>query len=230
MSQRFSRLTVLWNDPESGSRFPIGGLLRDSAGYAFFYAAQLATPQSKGFLLPPEFPEHRDEATPYRSRYLFSTFAQRVPSPKRPDRKALLDTWGVEDRDDPMEILARSGGIQMTDRLELSEFRSDDDDLLRPLEFRVAGEKHYSGAAQLSPGVEVELVRDAANQFDRCATLVRLAGRAEAVGFVPRQYSPLFARLLDGGVLLTARVVRRLVVPDDRGKWVVEAVRSDSER
>jgi hypothetical protein len=45
-------------------------------------------------------------------------------------------------------------------------------------------------------------------------------------GYVPRQYAPAISALLGCGVALDARVMRRLIVPDDTGKWVVRVARS----
>ena len=132
-----------------------------------------------------------------------------------------MSDWGVLDIDDPLEILARSGGIQMTDRLELAEFRPEDDPLIEPLEFRIAGPK-YAGIDTPRAGLEVGFSRDVSNQFDPSAVRVmNLDGRA--IGWVPRHYSAIFARLLDAGVSLDGEVVRKVVVPES--KWVVRARR-----
>jgi hypothetical protein len=53
--------------------------------------------------------------------------------------------------DDPFEILAASGGIQMTDRIELAEHRAEGDDLSVPLFIRVAGTRYYPASGQSSP-------------------------------------------------------------------------------
>jgi hypothetical protein len=46
------------------------------------------------------------------------------------------------------------------------------------------------------------------------------------VGFVPRHYSELVARLLDSGVTLSGEIVRQLTVPE--GKWVARIQRGPS--
>jgi hypothetical protein len=135
----------------------------------------------------------------------------------------MLASWGVERVDDQFEVLARSGGIRVTDRIELVEYRSDDDELATPLEFRVASRQHFDDPAPLSIGDKVRLIREPSNDYDSRATIIDHAGRR--AGYVPRPYVPMFARLLDAGVEVAAKVIRQLLVPDDVGRWVVRAAR-----
>lgn len=217
------RLVVVWREPTLQARHPIGHLARARGEVRFWYEQDLSVAFLKGFRLLPEFPEHRIEASPYVERYLFALFAERIPSPARPDARAMLAGSGVERVDDPFEVLARSGGIRATDRIELAEYRSDDDELATPLEFRVASRRHLDHAAPLSIGDEDTLVREPTNDYDARAIIIDRAGRR--AGYVPRPYVPMFARLLDAGVEVGAKVIRQLLVPDDVGKWVVRAAR-----
>lgn len=217
------RLFVIWRRPSDGARHVIGELWRDAEGYAFAY--QSALPTADGFALLPEFPEHRVAPTAYRARYLFPTFAQRVPSPTRADLSELVAAWGVEHRDDPLEILARSGGVQTTDRIELAEYRSADDSLERPLEMRVAGATKLEDVEGLNAGDQLELRRELDNPHDAMATLLLFKGD-KRVGYVPKQYAPMVARLLDARVALQAIAVRRLVLPPEGGRWVVRVSRA----
>jgi hypothetical protein len=222
------RLFVLWNDPVEGARYVVGELWRDFGLFFFAYSDDVSLGRARraGFHLLPEFPEQqRTKARPYSSPYLFSTFAQRIPSPKRPDRNEMMASWGVEHPDDQLEVLARSGGVQMTDNVELAEYRSSDDDLQRPLYFRVAGEKYYEGGKLLRENAKVELRREPKNEHDSSATLLLLLDATTPIGYVPRQYSAMIARLLDAGEKLEARAVRRLVLPEDRGRWIIRLQR-----
>src|SRR5882757_102701 len=76
------RLFVLWRAPDDGTRLPIGELWRMPAGFAFGYVDDLKGAFERGFRLLTEFPVHQTCHDPYRSAYLFPTFAQRIPSPK----------------------------------------------------------------------------------------------------------------------------------------------------
>ena len=136
-----------------------------------------------------------------------------------------MESWGIEHTDDPLEILARSGGIQMTDRLELAEFRPSDDELVTPLEFRIAGMRNYTGADGVKARDRLALRREPENAFDcNAAMVVTLQG--EDVGHVPLQYSALVARHLDAGHGLDVIALRQLSVPADAGRWVVRVQRS----
>lgn len=137
----------------------------------------------------------------------------------------MMDYWHVERQDDPFEILARSGGIQVTDRLELAEYRSLDDDLSRPLLFAVAGMRHYGGAPRVKEGQSLQLVREPESGYDAHATYI-LVTEGVKLGYVPRHYAPIFARLMDAGARLEAKAMWRLALPADESRWFVQAWRA----
>ena len=199
------KLWVMWRD-EGNQRHAVAQLWRERPGeFRFAYMPVLPT----DFRLLAEFPANRTEAEPYVARHLFATFAERIPSPKRPDYARILDSWGIDNRDDQLEILARAGGIQATDWLELVEWRSEDDDLRQPLLARVAGTGHWPGYAHAKEGDELTLRREPENPRDRHATELFLAS-GEKLGYVPKPYTDIVARLIDGGVDLRATILRRL--------------------
>lgn len=201
------RLVVIWRDVVTGSRHAVGDLRRADGEFVFCYRDHLPD----GFSLLPEFPEGRE----YRARYPFPTFAQRIPSPARLDRADLMQLWGVENADDPLEVLARSGGLQMTDRLELAEYRPDDDDLSRALETRLSGQSHHAPDHPVTVGQELGLLREPNNAYDPHAVIVVLRDGVK-LGYVPRYYSQMVARLLDSGAAIRGQVVRSLRTAEDR--------------
>lgn len=215
---------MLWGEPEGGRRLAIGELWRDAQGFAFGYGHEIDLATEKGFRLLAEFPVRRELASPYRSLYLFATFAQRIPSPRRQDFERILESWGVRTVDSQLDILARSGGVQMTDRIELAEYRAHDDPLERPLVIRVAGMRHYPGGSLVKDGDAVLLAREPHNIHDACATAIRTEA-GEQIGYVPRQYAQLMAALLDSRIRLSATALRRLVEPADGGRWLVQITR-----
>lgn len=223
------RLYVMWSDDE-GRRLVIGELWRTpDQGFAFGYRLDLLPDaRARGFHTLPEFPDPRGLDDPYASATLFSTFKQRIPSPVRTDYDKMLRSWGAQSSD-PFEILRCSGGVQMTDRIELAEYRAPDDDLSRPLSFRVAGERHAGAVSGLTEGRELVLQREPENPKDPSATLVATMD-GSIVGWVPRQYSPLIAGLLDDGRRLRAHVERELLLPELRGRWVVQVGSDPSGR
>ena len=227
-SALIDRLFVLWRAPADGARHVVGHLTRrPGEAFRFWYADDVSGALAQGFSWFPTFPEHRTESAPYEARYLWTTFADRIPSPHRPDAKQILATWGVANSDDPFDVLARSGGLRATDRIELAEHRASDDMLTSPLEFRVAGGRHVplGHRARLATGDELLLRREPDNPRDPAASLV-LSRNDQRAGYVPRQYSALVARLLDQNVTLAVVAVRELSVPDEVDRWVVRASRA----
>jgi hypothetical protein len=208
----------MWGEPKEGRPRRVGKLWKDSEGYAFAYVPEVRLAQAEGFRLLPEFPEPRDDQAPYRSRYLFATFAQRVPSPKRTDFDAIMASWRVANVDDPLEILAASGGVQMTDRIELAEHRTDDDELSVPLFIRVA-----------RTGMELQLVRERDNVEDEFATMLR-APDGQQIGYVPAQYSRIVARVLDAGHSVRAVAVLWQAVPASPRRLIVRLSRTSVSR
>jgi hypothetical protein len=211
------QLFVLWRD-QNRTRHVIGLLSKGVDGFTFAYDEGVSEAQSLGFRLLPQFPELRAQGEPYSSRYLFSTFLQRIPSPSRPDYLAAMKELGVADFDDPLEILARSGGVLMTDRIELAEYRAEYDGLSTPLTFRVAGERFNPGG-EVSAGDAVELAREPENPHDPNATFV-LCGRGQKIGYVPRYYARMLAMVLDGGGEIRGTFERRIRTPEEL-RWVV---------
>jgi hypothetical protein len=199
----------------------VGHLRRKEGTFSFRYDPGVAAALAAGFAPLPEFTALQGGEGACLSPYLFATFSQRIPHPQRPDFAVLMAAWGIEHPDDQFEILARSGGIQMTDRLELAEYRPADDDLGVPLDFRIAGFRH-AGEPALAVGQPVEFRREPENRFDPSAVLV-LDESGGRLGYVPRHYAELFARVLDSGATLKGEVVRQLVVPES--KWLVRARR-----
>ena len=223
------RLFVIWGAPSDGGRHVVGHLTRDrSVGrFRFWYEPDLSAAKKHGFALFPSFPDPRVESAPYEARYLFATFADRIPSPQRADAAAMLASWGVAHSDDQFEILAKSGGLRATDRIELAEYRAPGDLLEHPLEFRVAGTKYVPTEirAALAPGLELRLEREPKNQFDSAATIIATTSDGKRAGYVPRQYSAMISKLLDSGVPLIGVALRELIIPEDAGRWLVRVAR-----
>jgi hypothetical protein len=222
------RLFVIWGDSAAGNRAVIGQLARVAGEFRFWYEDDLGAAMARGFKLLPEFPQHRTVAAPYVERYLFPLFAERIPAPSRRDTAAMMAEWGVDRPDDQFEVLAKSGGLRATDRLELAEYRAGDDALTRPLEFRLAGRRYLEPAATLEVGAALVLRREPTNTADPLAVLCTRDGHR--AGYVPRQYTPLVGRLLDAETPLECRVQRQLIAPDEPGRWVVRLSRIAGER
>lgn len=72
------------------------------------------------------------------------------------------------------------------------------------LDFMAAGTRHYSGeAGRVSPGDELELLREPSNPHDRNAVVVARLGGGQ-IGHVPREDAEAVAPLLDRGAMYQA--------------------------
>jgi HIRAN domain len=210
-ASNLDRLFVLWREPtDDGTRHVVGMLERREKRFVFRYESKDALPLSRGFRAFVELPSLEES---YESGYLFSMFQQRVPHPSRPDRARMMDSWGVTNPDDVMEVLARSGGVQLTDRVELAEWRAADDDLARPLELRLAGIRHHI-SDHVKVGDTLTLAAEPENAADAHAVRV-MDAEDRKVGYVPRQYSALLSKILRAAPgSVHAVVLRRLPDPD----------------
>ncbi|WP_150050098.1 HIRAN domain-containing protein [Methylomonas rhizoryzae] len=107
-------LYIAWQDPQSRLWHTVGRLRREDNGYSFVYTqGALSTPNFK--YLGRMLDLHRH----YVSRELFPLFANRVLSRSRPDYPDYVRWLGADPKknNDPLELLARSGGERATDEL-----------------------------------------------------------------------------------------------------------------
>ncbi len=108
------RLLVTRRDPQDRSYQPIGFLTYDGHQYRFLYLREL--PESRHLRVLPGLPE---VTRSYRSTRLFPIFAERVISPRRPDRAVSIEALGLSAEAGPFEILQRSGGRRVGDSIEV---------------------------------------------------------------------------------------------------------------
>ena len=222
-------LQVLWIDEDRRERFIIGSLRREPEGFVFTYG-DLTGAKRHGFTPLPEFPDSDRE---YASRELFATFSERLPDPRRPDYARFLSELGLEAPAAAFEILARSGGMLATDRIELAEERSVGDDFTRPLVFQVRGTQHHLKPEDrpLSPGEELRVGREPTNGYDPHACPLLRDDDAK-VGFVPKSYSLAVAAAVDRGLSLRVTIRRSVILPrqsdpaGSRPTWIAELFRS----
>ena len=121
-------LFLAWQADKDRGWFPIGQLKSDVAGsdYHFHYTKGAERAQKEaGFPLLLEFPDLRKK---YRSSELFPIFKNRVMSRKRPEFAEYMNSLGLSETADPIQILAASEGRRVTDAYEVFpkiEKRSD---------------------------------------------------------------------------------------------------------
>jgi hypothetical protein len=127
-------LFVVWNELPSHAWFPIGRLTGDGNGYQFAYTAgAIAARRQCGFQALRSFP---DWDKVYSSPELFSVFSNRLLRPSRPDYPDFLRWLNLpQSENDPLILLARSGGQRVTDWLEVFSPPEVDEDGLYHFHF-----------------------------------------------------------------------------------------------
>jgi hypothetical protein len=184
-------LFLAWQDPQSRAWFPVGRLTHDGSKYQFVYtkAAQKAQADC-GFQPLRTFPEL--EAT-YESDTLFPLFSNRLLSRSRPDYQDFVSWLNVPGHeDDPVVLLARSGGRRATDELEVFPSPEPDSEGQYRIHFFVHGLRHLPPASieqinRLKPCDPLLLLHDFQNPRDRLALALRTDDpQPILVGYCPR--------------------------------------------
>lgn len=131
-------LFLAWQNPVSDAWFPIGRLFFDGKRYQFVYTqGVIAAQQECGFQLLPSFP---DLDKVYESPELFPLFANRLLRRSRPDYTDFMQWLNLPiDEDNPIAILARSGGQRVTDNLAVFPYLEPDENGVYHLRFFAQG-------------------------------------------------------------------------------------------
>ncbi|HUP68220.1 MAG TPA: hypothetical protein VM142_00220 [Acidimicrobiales bacterium] len=180
------RLFVSWQDP-AGSIHPIGCLVRrvGPEGETYRFAYLKMAESLEGFEPLPGLPDLHQR---YESTRLFPVFANRVMPRTRPDFDLLASSVDLGGDADPFEVLARSGGRRVTDRIEVFAPPERTVDGTSTVLFLVRGIRHVPGAADavaaLAVGDRLVLAEERDNAFNPRAILVRVSDGRQ-VGWLP---------------------------------------------
>ena len=186
-------LFLAWRSPRTRSWYTVGRLTADGV-YRFVYTDGAGEAEREGgFATLPEFPE-RERI--YESEELFPLFANRLLPRSRPDYPEWVEWLSLpEHRDDPVGLLARSGGQRATDSFEVFPSPERQPDGSYHVHFFAHGLRHFPAssaerAARLQPGDPLLLMHDFQNTADPNALMLRTAeqepGDIHPVGFCPR--------------------------------------------
>ena len=207
-----TQLYVAWKQPESGEWLPVARLEQTASGmYRFIYTKGVYRASN---FFPFSGLERLDVA--YESGTLFPMFSNRLISRSRPEFRDYLRWLGLADgSNDPMSMLALTGGIRGTDSIELfrppemsgdGEYRLDF--FARSLSFLPA--ETISLIGRLEVGTSLFLMHDSQNPYDRNALTLRTDNPIFLAGFCPKYYVKdlmMFLQSAPSHLLVTVKCV-----------------------
>jgi hypothetical protein len=185
------KLFLAWQEQNSRQWFPIGCLEFDGKKYRFFYIQAVELAIKAGFKSVYSFP---DLGRTYNSAYLFHFFSNRLMSHSRPDYQRYISSLNIFDgEDDPMTVLARSGGAKATDSYEIFPQPEIDRDGIYHTHFFLRGLRHRPPSALdraelLRSEEHLKLVHETNNTQDSQA-LMLLTEDQHHLGYCPRYIS-----------------------------------------
>lgn len=188
---------VAWQAPDTRDWHVVGNLQERESGYVFKY--------TKGALKSPKFTKFsgmNDMHETYVSKELFPLFKNRLLSPRRPEYPHFIKWLGLNDENaNPIDILARSGGLRSTDQLQI--FKRIEVDASGHFEhfFFLHGLGYLNSMANervsnLCEGEILRLCPDVQNEYDRDAVFARADKPAEIVGYCPRYFANDIKKML----------------------------------
>jgi hypothetical protein len=204
-------LYLAWQGPDR-KWFPVGRLDADAAQDRYFFGytkGALTAEKAVGFRPLPAFPDFRAE---YESPELFPLFKNRVLDPNRKNFSEYLESLGLE-HNDPIEILAVTGGERQTDNLEVFPKIVKDESGAFVCRFFLHGLRHMSEEARARAltlkagdqlGVSVELTNPATRVGIQLTTLPEY----HFIGWTPHYLVPDLLKATVDVALISARVVR----------------------
>lgn len=182
-------LFLAWQDFNSRSWFPIGRLTFDGTRYKFVYTQGAKEAQQACYFEPLSSFPHLDQV--YTSTHLFPVFSNRLMSPSRPDYAKFLQWLNIpEHEDDPLAILARSGGQRETDSLTVFPCPEPDEEGRYQLHFFAHALRHLPKCAverinHFKPGDKLWLAHEFQNPYDSQALTLNTEDHY-IVGYCPR--------------------------------------------
>ncbi len=139
------KLFLAWQEQSSRQWFSIGCLEFDGERYRFYYIKAVEKAILVGFKSVYSFP---DLGRTYDSAYLFHFFSNRLMSHSRPDYQKYIHSLNIiTGQDDPMTVLARSGGAKATDSYEIFSQPEIDCDNIYHTHFFLRGLRHRPQSA-----------------------------------------------------------------------------------
>lgn len=191
-------LFVAWQQPDSREWIPVARLERRDGMYRFAYTRGVF--RAKGFQ---PFNGMQQSDAVFESSSLFPLFSNRLISKSRPEFPDYMRWLSLSDMtEDPMAILALTGGIRGTDSIELFQPPVVDEGGTYSVDFFVRSLSHLPRTAvervsTMAEGERLFLLQDCQNDFDPFALALRTDTPACLVGYCPKYYVQDLGTLLD---------------------------------
>lgn len=207
-----TQLYVAWKQPDSGEWIPVARLEQTASGSYRFNYTQGAYRASNFF--PFSGLERMDVV--YESATLFPMFSNRLISKSRPEFADYLRWLGLAGgSNDPMAMLALTGGIRGTDSVELFRLPEISRDGGYRLDFFARSLSFFSPETVsliggLEVGAKLFLMHDCQNPFDPYALTLRTENPIFLAGFCPKYYVKDLVKLLQderSGLSVTVKCV-----------------------
>lgn len=214
MPNSVNSLYVAWQSPTERSWFTVGKLTYGPR-YQFHYTRGAMAAQESGFEPFSAFP---DLLVSYESERLFPFFGNRLLSRSRSEYRDFV-RWVShhETSDDPIVLLAQSGGTRMTDSLELFPKPQVDEHGHYHIHFFAHGLSHMPASAakraeELKEGDSLLVMKDIQNPSDARALMLRTDGQYERdvyfVGYFPRYLAADVSGVIEHTRFAPVRVLR----------------------
>lgn len=183
-------LFLAWQDPKKKKLFPIGRLISWDKYYQFDYTkGALIAKKESYFHELASFPSLEKV---YVSEELFPVFSNRLLPRSRPEYKNYLKWMSIaQGEDNPMLLLARSGGKRVTDNLQVFSSPQSDENGNYFVHFFAEGmdslsESSLKSIESLSLGEKL-LVNEIQNSGDKKVALLKgnETKEPEIVGYLP---------------------------------------------
>lgn len=194
-----NQLLLAWKSHKSNAWIPVGKLSFVNEKFIFQYTSAAELSAKNDDFVP--FSTMQDMTKCYESSKLFPLFQNRLLPKSRPEYISYLDWLNLKiDNFSPLDELAMSGGIRVTDNLQLFPIPLKNNGKYE-VHFFSHGIRHLPSyyierISHLSHGNKLYLMADIQNKYDPFALAIRTEDPPEIVGYAPRFFARDFNKLL----------------------------------
>ncbi|WP_457561605.1 HIRAN domain-containing protein [Caminibacter pacificus] len=189
-------LFLAYREPKEKKWYVIGKLWENNERYYFCYTQGVKN--LKEFNL---FEGMKNLNKLYESDELFPFFKNRLLNKRRPEYGTYLGWLGVEGEISPIDELALTNGIRITDNFQVFKKPVNKNGIFE-IDFFVHGISHLPKCYQerikhLKESEKLFIMKDIQNIYDKNALVLRTNDPIENIGYIPRYYNKEVNKLLE---------------------------------